>query len=346
MITARTSIVQGPRPSGTRAPPCDRYCACPIVTQSASSSTSQLSSANWAVARPFPGDGRVASERRHGQAAHRIGYADRRRTAHHDAGAADREGHEVMHAGRQLSLDGDLARAWARGGRSPPGRTASSPPATPTSRTAREAARRNAGCAPPSCPRASRPPGPGRIPPTSTGRTRNFGMGWASDLGVALIRSAAERISAPSRPRYDGRDLEVLCLPLGEPGEVATVSRDRYGRGRSSLRCAGHPDLVGGRMRRPVQGEIGWAGVGLQVRDRRQQGDGTVTDVSRAARRRARRRRTAPAGLPGRGCQRNCCPGPGEPRTRRWPPPAGGPPSASPRRSCHRRDRGRAARTA
>ena len=155
--------------------------------------------------------------------------------------------------GGEISLDRDLVAARAPGGRSPPGRIASSPPARPTFRTARAAARRRAGCAPLSCPPASTPPGPGWFRPTSTGRTRSFGMGCASDLGVALIRSTAERICRAVQAPVGRHDLEVLLLPFGESGQVAAVPRDRHGYGPSCLGGARHPDPVCGRMRRPVQ---------------------------------------------------------------------------------------------
>src|ERR1700683_2568459 len=48
-MTARTSTVYGARPSGTRAPPSDLYCALLIRMQSPLPSSSQLSSACWAL---------------------------------------------------------------------------------------------------------------------------------------------------------------------------------------------------------------------------------------------------------------------------------------------------------
>ena len=44
----------GPRPSGTRAPPADRYCARLSSTMSGLPSTSQLTSASWGLGRPLP----------------------------------------------------------------------------------------------------------------------------------------------------------------------------------------------------------------------------------------------------------------------------------------------------
>ena len=107
-------------------------------------------------------------------------------------------------------------------------------------------------------------------PATSTGRTRNFGMGCASDLGVALTRSTAERISVPSRPRYVATTSKYCSCPSVSPvrWQLFPVTGTGAGRPPSVVRitrtscAAGSADQCRTRLRR--------AGVGFQVRNRRQ----------------------------------------------------------------------------
>ena len=81
-IMARTSMVHGPRPSGTRAPPCDRYCACPMTHDVGGVIHRPAQLGELGGGRPLPGHGGVGRERRDHQTPHRVEDADHRRTSH------------------------------------------------------------------------------------------------------------------------------------------------------------------------------------------------------------------------------------------------------------------------
>ena len=157
---------------------------------------------------------------------------------------------------------------------------------------------------------------PGHPDPDGSGRPRPgvpAASGWAVPriCGVALIRSAGERSSRAVRGPVDGRDFEVLGLPLGQPGQLAVAPADRsVAQARTSSARPDDPHLMRVRVRGPVHHDFRGADLGLQLRDRGEQGDGYRRGTrTRPLRHRPRRRRTAPAGRPGHGCR--CRPRPG-----------------------------------